>query len=411
MIYDDVDLAGLYSVEAEFSEATALGVITVDRSGQPVTSACGFSAFCQEIRKDPIRRQMCYACDAYGGLQSAMEGKPRIYRCHAGLVDFSIPIVVRNNYLGAILCGQVRVQRNVDAPGYLISPTQTWQQNPRLAELYSELPQISITKIHSAANLLSTLAEEMTQTKLSRVISGTMPLPLARAHELAQRQLEVKPSAQPSVEPSAEPERDALFDAIENNSLPAAIEAISAELDRYETAHTVADEQVATIQQRLQAAAAELAPRATSALKYAIAQRRHRNVNRPNRYKAQVYLESLLHIIFDERGTEPHGRNEVQYLLNQLHRNPTKTWTLKEAAGILQVSFSYASKRFKAETGKSFISYVTNMRIDRAKLMLIHTTMPAQRIAKELHLPPNYFSRVFKSVTGVTPSEYRAKNT
>ncbi|MDR1833941.1 MAG: PocR ligand-binding domain-containing protein, partial [Propionibacteriaceae bacterium] len=191
MIYEDVDLASLYSVEVEFSEATALGVITVDRSGQPVTSACGFSAFCQEIRKDPIRRQMCYACDAYGGLQSAMDGKPRIYRCHAGLIDFSIPIVVDDTYLGAILCGQVRALRSVDAPGYLIAPTQTWQHNPKLAELYSEVPQISISKVRSATSLLSSLAVELTQTKLSRVVTGDLPLPLARALELTQRQPKV----------------------------------------------------------------------------------------------------------------------------------------------------------------------------------------------------------------------------
>ncbi|MDR1852902.1 MAG: PocR ligand-binding domain-containing protein, partial [Propionibacteriaceae bacterium] len=202
MIYEDVDLASLRSVEVEFSQATALGVITVDRRGEPVTPACGFSAFCLEIRKDPIRRQMCYACDAYGGLQSAMDGKPRIYRCHAGLVDFSIPIVVGENYLGAILCGQARVPRNADDPGYLISPTQTWQENPVLAELYTQIPQLNIKKVRSAANVLAALAKEITQTKLANTLTGRMPLPVERARELTQSRLSADAEANHQCNPS-----------------------------------------------------------------------------------------------------------------------------------------------------------------------------------------------------------------
>jgi len=113
-----VDLERLYAVEEEFSDATSLAIITVDARGVPVTEQCGFSDFCLEIRKDPIRRMRCYSCDAHGGLQAAIEGRPHIYRCHTGLIDFSVPIIIDDQYVGAILCGQVKIDQRHDDPDF-----------------------------------------------------------------------------------------------------------------------------------------------------------------------------------------------------------------------------------------------------------------------------------------------------
>ncbi|OYW91528.1 MAG: hypothetical protein B7Z13_12330, partial [Caulobacterales bacterium 32-67-6] len=82
-----------------------LAMITVDSMGTPVTRASEFSALCRFLRQDPEIRRRCFSCDAHGGFQSALEGKPFVYRCHAGLVDFSVGIMMGPHYLGAILAG------------------------------------------------------------------------------------------------------------------------------------------------------------------------------------------------------------------------------------------------------------------------------------------------------------------
>lgn len=116
-----VDLDQLQRLQDQFSEATDLAIIAVDLKGTPVTVAHGFTPFCALMRMDPARRRLCYSCDAHGGLQAAIEGRPHIYRCHAGLVDFSVPITVGNQYVGAILCGQVQLaERNAD-PDFVLS--------------------------------------------------------------------------------------------------------------------------------------------------------------------------------------------------------------------------------------------------------------------------------------------------
>ena len=62
------------------------------------------------------------------------------------------------------------------------------------------------------------------------------------------------------------------------------------------------------------------------------------------------------------------------------------------------------------ENGADVFSQIL-WRISRAQLMLASTQMPVQRIATELDFNQvNYFSRVFRAHTGLSPSEYRRQS-
>lgn len=78
----------------------------------------------------------------------------------------------------------------------------------------------------------------------------------------------------------------------------------------------------------------------------------------------------------------------------------------------LGVSNSYFSTIFKKETGNSFISYLTDYRMDQAASLLIETNEKSYMIAKKVgYTDPNYFSYVFKRKFGVSPSKYRTEHT
>ena len=77
----------------------------------------------------------------------------------------------------------------------------------------------------------------------------------------------------------------------------------------------------------------------------------------------------------------------------------------------LGVSNSYFSTIFKRETGKSFIGYLTDYRMDCASRLLMETNEKSYIIAKKVgYTDPNYFSYVFKRRFGVSPSKYRAEH-
>ncbi|WP_438444093.1 response regulator transcription factor [Gorillibacterium sp. sgz5001074] len=68
----------------------------------------------------------------------------------------------------------------------------------------------------------------------------------------------------------------------------------------------------------------------------------------------------------------------------------------------------YLSKIYKAETGESLGDYIIRMKMDKALYLLRHTNKKIYEITTELgYQNPQYFSKMFKKYTGMTPNEFR----
>lgn len=88
-----------------------------------------------------------------------------------------------------------------------------------------------------------------------------------------------------------------------------------------------------------------------------------------------------------------------------------ESFSLKEVCQFLGLSHSYFSSMFKRETGKSFISYLTDYRLDRALRLLLETDEKSYLIGQKVgYSDPNYFSYVFKRRFGLSPLHYRTGN-
>lgn len=90
----------------------------------------------------------------------------------------------------------------------------------------------------------------------------------------------------------------------------------------------------------------------------------------------------------------------------------TEDITLDDAAESMGMSTFYFSRQVKVLTGHTFLEYLTAYRIDKAKDLLQSTDMSVSDIGHSAgYSESNYFLRVFKRVTGMTPSpiEIRSK--
>lgn len=97
-------------------------------------------------------------------------------------------------------------------------------------------------------------------------------------------------------------------------------------------------------------------------------------------------------------------RSAQDYIL----ANYNKDLILDDVSKELQISPYYFSKLFKKRTGSTFIEYLTNVRIERAKEFLRNTNKSMKEICLDVgYSDANYFSRTFKKNVGVTPSEYK----
>ena len=86
------------------------------------------------------------------------------------------------------------------------------------------------------------------------------------------------------------------------------------------------------------------------------------------------------------------------------------TLNLAFAAKHFGFSSSYLSRKFKQETGKNFVEYLTELRMNKA-IRLAKSNMKMYRTAAEVGIPdPNYFGRCFKKHTGMSYSEYASEN-
>ena len=171
-ITDIIDVEVLQKIQDSFSDATGFATITVDYKGNPITEYSNFSGYCTKVREDAKCLECCYRSDAHGGIESARSGKPSIYICHGGLVDLAVPIMVKGNYLGAIMSGQIRIDEEgmKKLPLGSVSELPDFSGNPELQTHYDQTMVTTLKQVHAAADLLYTIANYLVEKQMIHIM-------------------------------------------------------------------------------------------------------------------------------------------------------------------------------------------------------------------------------------------------
>jgi len=99
----------------------------------------------------------------------------------------------------------------------------------------------------------------------------------------------------------------------------------------------------------------------------------------------------------------------IQNVLSRLETEYAYPWSISDAAILTGFESKSFCRAFRSVTGRTFHDYLNETRVNAARLLLSEDTLPIALVGEKVGFPePKTFSRVFLSVTGMTPSAYRA---
>nr|WP_275422606.1 response regulator [Paenibacillus mucilaginosus] len=126
-----------------------------------------------------------------------------------------------------------------------------------------------------------------------------------------------------------------------------------------------------------------------------------------------MYIRSMAALGFTElsRRGDAGGKLApvVRALLGYVHREYAGAAQLTDFAQNHQINPNYLSNLFHQETGMTYSQYLTQHRLTEAKRLLRETQLKIYEVCEKVgYKDPAYFSRLFKTVEGQSPNDYRA---
>ncbi|MBW7473950.1 response regulator [Paenibacillus oenotherae] len=105
-----------------------------------------------------------------------------------------------------------------------------------------------------------------------------------------------------------------------------------------------------------------------------------------------------------ERITHP----EVKKIILYIDEHYDEEITLASLSRHVMMGENYVSALFKKKTGETLIHYLHRIRIEKAIELLLTSDLPVNQIGQNVgFMNDNYFIKIFKRITGTTPSQYR----
>ena len=122
-------------------------------------------------------------------------------------------------------------------------------------------------------------------------------------------------------------------------------------------------------------------------------------------------IDNLKIALFQQESAREEPQEEERPILaitRYLQEHLSEDVSLSVLAEEFHLSAQYISQLFKNEIGVNFLAYFTNIRMERAKKLLLSSSASIGEIAEQLGFGDyRVFTKVFKKAEGVTPSQYR----
>ncbi len=132
--------------------------------------------------------------------------------------------------------------------------------------------------------------------------------------------------------------------------------------------------------------------------------------------RSRSYLIEILHFIIysyvEVSPEDPYDseQDDFSQITEYLNEHIADQITLETVTKKFAINRNKLNDLFMKQSSMTCMNYLLNLRVDLAKAMLINTELPINEICSRVgYSDQNYFSKLFKHVTGLTPTQYRNK--
>lgn len=389
-----------------------LPIHLIDRQGEQLMTFGESPRYCRLLQRNLFPGQGCLAVCLQVGQQAKNLGQPYIFSCHADLNHIAYPLLNQGDLLGCIIVGPFLMDK---PDSTLISNlTEKHKLTPVLSlELYDELPGLQViepARVNQLSRLLDHLLSPLMPAERAILMEAKEKLyQQSRINETIQRYKEENVSGSRAFFHEKETQ---LLSRVRTGNVQEA-KALLNELighvlfsqgGRMENVQLMAVE-LTTLLSRVAidggAGTEKIYGLNSQYLTRILVQQNQEELC----YLLQEVVESFMDAMFTHHDQgNPHIRKALHYIA----ANFTQKLTLQHVAGEVGISPNHFSTLFHKTVGVSFRDYLSQIRVEESKRLLLYTDYSLADIAAAMGFPDqSNFSKVFKRITGISPGKYR----
>lgn len=416
-----VDKEVMKKILDAFTMVTGMTANIVDINGHSIFTkkdAQKNCKFCQMIWKMEKEKGIhrCVGSYARAGKQAAIFDEPYIFRCPAGLIEWAAPIIIDENHLGTIICGQVLMWEPEEFFWIELEEMNRCLTDDfkSLFKVAKNLQVVSGEKVQSAATLLYLIANSI-------VRAGWESIHQKKELELQQFLLDEEIQTRKNLEEKLNSQSLNFF-LEKEKALIGKIKLSDLDECRKIFKVMVADifsesgEKLPIIKGRIFELVVVMSRASVEAgvdseksisLNASLMQELNNSysiseINRVVSFILERYLEEI------QNHSKSKNRMTIEGIKGYIRKNYQNNRTLEEIADSVYLSAFYVSRIFKESQNMTVMDYVTKVKLDEAKKMLSNPRYKIEEIALNLgYNDGSYFSKVFRRNEGMTPTQFR----
>lgn len=404
-------------IEGVFRKHFQLGLETTNIRGVEISGLCSRDChpdFCCIVRSSAAGRRRCQK-EGKRGLEMAIEtGQSYIHLCHAGIVVVCVPVMDKDKALGGMFFGKCFWEQPTKI---LVEDIRKRLKGVRLdgkklVAAIGKLPVIHGRKIHKAAEFLFDLLYE---------VGGFDPRVVRWRKQRSEQQSQIGEFIQERKKVGTEwrypleSERE-LIGKVKIGDRTGAKEILNSILGTI-LFHNPGD--LGVLKARLLELLSILS---RSAVEGGVdidvmLETNLTFVNKVMQINNQqdlcawisTALNEFVELVYSSQDAKK--VTQIRPAINYIDANYDKPITLADIARISHLSVSRLAHIFKEQMGITIIDYLTSVRIERAKQLLLATEQSCTEICFQVgYNNQSYFSRTFKELVGMSPRQFRARN-